>query len=752
MLSKIFRFLSLYALRSAKLLVVNLLFAIIIVSPFNQAISCLAQQSLPSANLSPAANNLKERLSAIENAVEFRRRELGIPGLSLAIVKDDKIIFIKGFGVRDLNKNLPVTPETLFAIGSTTKAFTAMTAAMSADEGRLSLDDSPKKFLPYFKLRDPESDAQVTLRDLLSHRTGLDRTDLSLAFSSSLTSEEIIKISGLAKPTARFREKWLYQNSMYTAAGAAVAKANGVSWEKLIEAKIFKPLWMTETNTSITEMQKSSDFSLGYDYNPETKETRNLKMVDLEKVAPAGAINSNAREMAQWLKFLLGGGSFEGKRLVSEKNFAELLAPQIQIAPKISYGLGWILREWQGKKAVDHAGNIDGFNAMVAMVPGERLGFVMLSNVSASPLGSELRQIIYLNLLGRASTNIEAKTSNLPLPAVKATNNTKASNGEISAAFKEIVGNYVTETNETPTDIIAGEDGKVLLVLKGQPPRRLIEKDKNNFVVEGLPETYMISIERNANGKMNGLVFKQGAFTVKLRSAALPPGAPSVEEVMKRVVEAAGGEANLRKHSSMIMQATKDLEYEGITSEITITAKAPNLFSSRTKYFALGRQIGETIDYFDGGSGGSVTTSNKIIAGTPFKMSGKVLEDARIAADFYATLNWRQLYQKIQIKRASKINGEDVYVVEKTPAAGHPVTDYVSQKTFLVLRRESSQPMGFGDAVAPFVEDFSDYKIVEGVALPFKIVSRSPDSRISTTIFKFVKFDVDIPVSTFRPN
>src|ERR1043166_8111244 len=189
------------------------------------------------------ATDYSAPLAAIEKTIDEKRKELGIPGVSLAIVKDDKIIYLKGLGVKDFEHNTPVTPDTRFAIGSATKAFTAMLAVMSADEGKLSLDDSPKKFLPYFTLRDEEAAAKITLRDLLSHRSGLNRTDLAMV-SGVLNREELIKVAGIAKPTAKLGEKFQYQNIMYAAAGEAVAKAQNSTWDKLIATRIFKPLGM----------------------------------------------------------------------------------------------------------------------------------------------------------------------------------------------------------------------------------------------------------------------------------------------------------------------------------------------------------------------------------------------------------------------------------------------------------------------------------------------------------------------------
>jgi len=185
--------------------------------------AAMAQQAAL-AKASASAQDYTAALAAIEKTIDDRRKELGIPGLSLVIVKDDQIIYIKGLGVKDYEQKLPVTPDTRFAIGSASKAFTGMLAVMSADDGKLSLEDSPKKYLPYFTLRDPDAAAKITIRDLLAHRSGLNRTDLAMV-TGMLTREELIKVAAQAKPTAKLGEKFQYQNIMYTAAGEAVARA-----------------------------------------------------------------------------------------------------------------------------------------------------------------------------------------------------------------------------------------------------------------------------------------------------------------------------------------------------------------------------------------------------------------------------------------------------------------------------------------------------------------------------------------------
>ena len=184
--------------------------------------------------------DLSAQLAAIENQVEARRKELGIPGMSLAIVKDDKVVYLKGLGLKDFEKKVAVTPDTQFAIGSATKAFTALSVLMSQDQGKLSLDDSPKKYLPYFKMFDPDADKNILIRDLLSHSSGLNRTDLAM-ITGRLNRSELIQVAAQAKPTAKLREKFQYQNIMFAAAGEIVvgpalersrglARNNGISF------------------------------------------------------------------------------------------------------------------------------------------------------------------------------------------------------------------------------------------------------------------------------------------------------------------------------------------------------------------------------------------------------------------------------------------------------------------------------------------------------------------------------------------
>jgi len=806
------------------------------VAPLTVAALTQEASKQQAAAATQSASDLEARLAAIEKAVDAKRKELNIPGVSLVIVKDDKVIYMKGLGVKDFERNLPVTPDTLFAIGSSSKAFTAMTAAIAADDGRLALDDSPKKFLPYFKLRDPEADAKITIRDLLSHSSGLNRTDLAMV-TGKLNREELIRVVGLAKPEAKFREKFQYQNIMFTAAGEAVAKAQGQPWERVVAERIFKPLGMKATTLSLGDMQKSPDYSFGYDYNSVTKETRKLPMRDILEVAPAGAINSNARDMAQWLRLMLGGGVIDGKRLVSEKNFNELISKQMKIAGNVSYGLGWFLREWKGHKIVEHGGNIDGFNALVAMMPDQKLGFVMLTNVTGSALGLTVMESVWSNLAGSSQAAPAAKSdaataaasgdiaretgsyllaeANLtfdvalkdgklvmtvpgqpaytleniggrryklaePAPpgffvtfrAVKdkpeetevyleqpqgnyvltrakpndtaAGASTATTGADYSGPLKELLGTYEAEQGNRAIEV-AVKDSKVSLVVPGQPSYALVEKEKDMLALEPLPDSYRAMVKRDAAGKVSGLMLKQpeGEFAFKRAAEFVAP--ISIDELMAKVIEAAGGEANLRKHKSMLSTIEFDFENQGVTGEGTITQRAPSGMATSMTFHTLGKKIGFAHEYFDGVTGADETSFTP-----PETKAGKQLIAAKIASDFYAPLNWKSQFKSVVIKKMSKVGDEDVYVVVKTLEGGNPITDYVSTKTFLVLQRDQIVSSNTSGMELPISEKFSDYRTIDGVMMPFTTVTKHIAMGSIVVRIKDVKFDAPVPDTAFR--
>ncbi len=676
-------------------------------------------------------------LSDIEAFVEKRRGELGIPGMSLVIVKDNQVIYMKALGYKDFEKKIAVTPDTQFAIGSATKAFTALSVLMTADEGKLSLDDSPKKLLPYFKMYDAETDKNITIRDLMCHTSGLNRTDLAM-ITGKLNRAELIQVAAQAKPTAKLREKFQYQNIMFAAAGELVTQAQKTPWERFVPERIFAPLGMTNSNMSMKQMEKAKDHSFGYDYNFDTKETIKAPFRDIDEVAPAGSINSSARDMAEWLRFVMNGGTVNGKRLVSERGYDEWLKPQMKMNPSgtVNYGLGWMLRDWKGHKVVEHGGNIDGFNSLVAMIPEKKLGFVMLTNVTASSLGNDIMPVIWSNILGEQKTET-------PKPA---TTDTPKPTGD-SMAAKQLVGRYTPPGSENAVIEIKDADGKVTFNIPGQQPYALSPKTDGSFSLSPLPDTYFLTPKRDAAGKLTAVAVTQpeGTFEFKLAAVANKPEI-SVEDLHAKVIAAIGGEANLRKITSRVTTADVDLVHQGVQGKTTTWAKAPNKSATETTMTAIGKKIATGWEYFDG-TGGSETYS----FAPEEKYAGKRLNDVRLFNDFYAGVDWTTDYKKVEVTGKAKVAGEDAYIVTFEPKAGTPFRQFYSTTSFLLLKHEGSISSSTNSQVVPFTITYSDYRDIDGIKLAYKMVNNNPgNGDIVTTITSF-KHNVEIKDSMFKP-
>jgi len=356
--------------------------------------ACCATSPKPS--LDPATT------AEIRRIVGEQMRSQHIPGAVLAIVRDGRVIYMEPMGVRDIENNLPVTPDTLFPIGSCTKAFTSMEIARSADRGLLSLDDHPRTFLPFLKLADSEADAQITIRDMLSHRTGLKAYADLAAEPGVLTREEYIRAATSAKPAAPFRTKFQYSNAMYSAAGEIAGRVNHSTWEEVIANDLFRPLGMTSSVSIITDMIKSPDHATGYVFDKSYQAVPAPK--SLTALAPGGAVASSARDMTQWLRMLTGGGRIDGRQFISPAMFRELTTPLIAVNPTTSYALGWAVYDWNGLRVVEHNGGSDGISAIVSFIPEKHLGFVFLANTSSNSMtkvGAGAGKFLYPLLLGQ---------------------------------------------------------------------------------------------------------------------------------------------------------------------------------------------------------------------------------------------------------------------------------------------------------------------------------------------------------------
>ncbi|HEU4993321.1 MAG TPA: serine hydrolase [Gemmatimonadaceae bacterium] len=318
-------------------------------------------------------------------------RDWRAPGLAIAVVKDGRVVFARGYGVLELGKPAPVDTQTLFAIGSTTKAMTAAAIAMLADEGKLRLDDPVTKFLPNFQLQDPWVTRELTVRDLLTHRAGLPNADF-LWYGTDTPGDEILRRVRMVRPAYSMRSSFIYQNIMYAVAGQVVAAASGMSWADFLRARIFKPLGMSRTVATLAEASRSTNVASPHFIVDDT--VRVISNAPVDPVAPAGAVWSSVADMSKWMRFVLDSGRFEGNALLQKRSFLELVRPQTMVPePEFyptaqltrphwqTYGLGWFQQDYNGRKVDFHTGSIDGMVAIVGLLLDEGLGVYVLSNL-----------------------------------------------------------------------------------------------------------------------------------------------------------------------------------------------------------------------------------------------------------------------------------------------------------------------------------------------------------------------------------
>lgn len=355
---------------------------------------------------------MPQELNGFNDFVSETMNGWSVPGLAIAIVKDGKVVFSEGFGRRNLEKDMPVTPETIFAIASSTKAFTSMSLGILVDEGKLEWDRPIREYLPAFRLHDSLASERTTSRDLLTHRTGLPRHDL-MWYNSSLSRQEIFDRLRYLVPSKDFRSCFQYQNLMYMTAGYLVGELSGRTWEEFVQERIFNPLEMATSSLSVRDSQQASDFALPYiKKDDEVKET---PFRNIDAVGPGGAINSSVSDIANWLLLHLGEGRYRGKQIISQGNLIQMHSPQMVIQEMVqslaaftkydevghaSYGMGWFVQTYRGHNIVHHGGNIDGFSSLVSFMPQQDIGMVVLTNLGGNPLSTIISYNVFDRWIG----------------------------------------------------------------------------------------------------------------------------------------------------------------------------------------------------------------------------------------------------------------------------------------------------------------------------------------------------------------
>ncbi|MGE0552613.1 MAG: serine hydrolase [Gemmatimonadales bacterium] len=422
----------------------------------------------------PAVQAQKKQnpLAGLDELIESVRTAWGIPGLAVGIVKDDSLVYARGFGVREMGKPEAVDANTIFAIGSNTKSFTSLAAAMLVDDKKLGWDDKVIDRYPGFKLFDPYVTREINIRDILSHRSGLGRRGDPLWYGTNYSREEIIRRIRYLEPNAPFRTEMGYQNIMFLTAGEIVGKVSGLGWDRFIQERIFQPLGMSRSTTSVKALPGQSNVSTPHAI-ADGRGTP-IPWRDIDNVAPAGSINSTIVDMAKYVRLHLANGKFQGKQLVSAANLGVTKTPHINVGGAgdslthfTSYGLAWVLLDYRGRKIAWHNGGIDGMLSEMWTVPDENLGVVVLTNGSPHSAGPPIvRTIIDRYLIGKAAKdyNAEALTQMERVRGFQAAAKAKLDSAHVtgtkpSLALSAYAGTY---TDEMYGDVTVAVDGSGL--------------------------------------------------------------------------------------------------------------------------------------------------------------------------------------------------------------------------------------------------------------------------------------------------
>lgn len=337
------------------------------------------------------AQSIQKQVKILDNYIENALTVWNPPGLAVTVVKDGEIIFTKGYGVTNIETNQPVNENTLFVCASTTKAFVAAGLAMLVDEGKLKWDDHVIDYLTNFQLYDPYMTREITVRDLLTHRTGLGNTDYLWAWMQISADSALYKMRDV-KPTYSLRSSYIYQNLMYLAAGKVIEKVSGMSWDAFLKERIYNPLEMNETYAKyemVKDIKNKADAHVIYE-----EKTLKIDQMVADEIGPAGSMWSSVTDMGKWIQFLLNDGIHKGDTLISTTNFKELFKPQ-QIIPAnqfyptqkltkpnwTTYGLGWFQQDYRGEMVQFHTGSLAGMVAIAGLIPEKNIGVYVMSNL-----------------------------------------------------------------------------------------------------------------------------------------------------------------------------------------------------------------------------------------------------------------------------------------------------------------------------------------------------------------------------------
>lgn len=371
---------------------------------------CLSAMAVANAQKPTDKTSKLEKLDATLSAI---LQEAHGAGFAIAVVEKDKVIFSKGVGYRDVARKLPVTPHTLFAIGSCTKAFTSTLLGNLRKQGKVDFDKPATTYLPALDFSDPALNYQVTLRDMMCHRTGFSRYDLAWALFNTSSRDTLLQRMHYMKPTAPLRARWQYNNFMFMVQGMVTEKLTGQSWEQNINSQILQPLGMNESSIGTIALAAAPESSRGYALDKD-QGIKEIKYHPIVAMGPAGAINSTVMDMSKWLITWMHGGRYNNKEIIPADYVKEATSSQMVMdagapdpgKPDIqfnNYGFGWMMNSYRSHYRVEHGGNVDGFTALTTFYPLDSIGIVVLCNQMNSQIPAKVMDAVSDQLFGIAS-------------------------------------------------------------------------------------------------------------------------------------------------------------------------------------------------------------------------------------------------------------------------------------------------------------------------------------------------------------
>jgi len=417
---------------------------------------------------------------SLQNYITHAMTNWRIPGAAVCIIKDGKIVLMKGYGIKELGLNDAVDENTLFMIGSNTKAFTATAICILESEHKLSLDEKVTKYIPDFKLDSKPATELVTLRDLLCHRIGFGTFQGDFTYwTSNLTREQVIEKMAHVKALYSFRSKWGYTNAAFLTAGEIITKATDRSWESTVKDRIFAPLGMGST------LALSKDLPGAYNKAaPHTLVDGRLIAIpfcQIDNLAPAGSISSNVSDMSKWVMALLNNGKVGPRQFIPESAILEPRQAQDIVSDNgtgatVMYGLGWFLRDYSGHRIVYHTGGVNGYVSSVTLVPDQNLGIVILTNTDQNNVIEALREEVvdaylkkpFRDYSDRYLTQFKAKALKEQQADKKLADST-ALHLQPALPVSAYTGKYVSDLYGSMTIDQGGENGELQIRFEHHP-------------------------------------------------------------------------------------------------------------------------------------------------------------------------------------------------------------------------------------------------------------------------------------------